>query len=128
MLKTVPYILCVDDEPINLELLKSFLGELYEVECVDNGLACLDSVAQRRPDLILLDVVMPVMDGISCCKKLKASPWSKHIPIIVLSANSAEDEMTEMFELGVDSYITKPFREKRLLKVVSDYLSVSSKI
>ena len=123
MSENKPYLLCVDDDLLNLELMVDFLEEDHELKCVENGQECLDAVAERKPDLILLDLMMPVMDGRECCKILKQTPGVTNIPIIILSAQSYEEDMREMFEMGVDSYITKPFSEKRLRKVIGDYLS-----
>jgi len=119
-----PYILCADDDPINLELVDAYLEGLYEVKCVENGQQCLDSVEERMPDLILLDLMMPIMDGKTCCKALKSSPTTKDIPIIILSAKSYEEDKKEMFKMGVNNYLTKPFSEERLIKVIGDCLSI----
>lgn len=121
MNKSIPYILCVDDDLVNNELVEIYLEDDYEVKCVSNGQECLDAVLQREPDLILLDVMMPVMGGKEVCNRLKNSRETKHIPIVVLSAQSYEDDIKIMLDLGVYSYITKPFDSKQLKKIIDDY-------
>ncbi|NOQ15483.1 MAG: response regulator [Methyloprofundus sp.] len=121
MIKSKPYILCADDDPVNNELVEIYLEDEYEVQCVCNGQECLDAVAQRQPDLILLDVMMPVMGGKETCEYLKNSPDTKHIPIVVLSAQSYEDDIKVMLDLGVYGYITKPFDSQQLKKVIEGY-------
>ena len=123
MNKKIPYILCDDDDSVNNELVEIYLEDDYEVMCVKNGQECLDSVSQRKPDLILLDVMMPVMGGKEVCDHLKNSQDTKHIPIIVLSAQSYEDDIKIMLDQGVNSYITKPFDSKQLKKIIDDYFT-----
>ena len=117
----MPYILCVDDDSVNNELVELYLEDDYEVKCVTNGQECLDVVSHRKPDLILLDVMMPVMGGKEVCDRLKNSQDTKHIPIIVLSAQSYEDDIKSMLSLDVHNYITKPFDSKQLKKIIDDY-------
>ena len=123
MNKKIPYILCADDDSVNNELVELYLEDDYEVKCVSNGQECLDTVLQCKPDLILLDVMMPVMGGKEVCDRLKNSPDTKHIPIIVLSAQSYENDIKSMLSLGVYNYITKPFDSKQLKKIIDDYFT-----
>ncbi len=100
-----PYILCVDDDHINMFLLQHHLKDIYEIKCVVNGQECLDAVKQRKPDLILLDLMMPVMSGIDACKQLKSSEKMNKIPIIIVTAVLKESTKHEMFRLGVNDYL-----------------------
>ena len=124
-------ILIVDDIEDNIESLERLITQFtrkYNVNCTvlqaQNGQKAVDICDENKIDLVFMDIMMPVMNGKECCKVLKSSSDTSDIPIIVLSAKSYEEDLREMFELGIDSYITKPFSEKRLLKVVEDYLSI----
>jgi len=109
------YILGVDDEPVNQVILEELLGEQYELICVDNGRACLDAVKERKPDLILLDINMPLMNGLDTCIALREVPEYKQLPIIFVSALASYDERMAGYDAGGDDYITKPFNERELL-------------
>lgn len=114
------YILVTDDEPINLMILEEVLEDFYEVGTATDGLACLNSVEERRPDLILMDVHMPVMSGIEATNKIKALEGCQNIPIIMVSALASEREVEQGLSTGVNGYITKPFKEEELLEMVDD--------
>jgi CheY-like chemotaxis protein len=116
------YILCVDDDPMNLDLLEAFLEDDYEIRSVADGQQCLDEVAQRRPDLILMDIMMPVMGGREACKRLKASEQTNAIPIIILSGRSFPEDIKKIYDKGADSYLSKPFSEEQLLTSVRAFL------
>lgn len=103
------YLLGVDDEATNRAILEEiFEGEL-ELECVDSGQACLDSISKRVPDIILLDVSMPGMSGLEVCKKIREDGDNQDIPIIFVSALASADEKLAGYEAGGDDYVTKPF-------------------
>jgi putative two-component system response regulator len=103
-------ILLVDDEPANLEMLIEVLEMKYEVIVAINGERALRlATAAPQPDLILLDVVMPGMDGHEVCRRLKADPHTAHIPVIFLSAKSDDDAIHKGLELGAVAYLAKPF-------------------
>jgi two-component system, sensor histidine kinase and response regulator len=104
-----PKILVVDDQPINVHLLKRMLErENMEVRTAQSGQECLDQVEQETPDVILLDVMMPGMDGIEVCQRLKQSEDFKAIPIIFISARSSKEGRLEGLDSGAVDYITKP--------------------
>lgn len=104
-----PKILVVDDQPINVHLLKRMLErEDMDVRTAQSGQECLDEVAREIPDVILLDVMMPGMDGIEVCQQLKQADESKSIPIIFISARSSKEGRMEGLESGAVDYITKP--------------------
>lgn len=104
-----PRVLIVDDTPINLSLMSELLEEWYEVRVANSGKKALRIVeSDRPPDLILLDIMMPEMNGYETCRALKANPLTRDIPVIFLTAmGDAEDEKTG-FDLGAADYITKP--------------------
>jgi DNA-binding response OmpR family regulator len=106
---SVPKILVVDDQPINVQLLKRKLEkESIEVLTAYSGQEALDLVAQTKPDLILLDVMMPAMDGIEVCQRLQGDDSTRHIPIIFITARTSKEGKIEGLGVGAVDYITKP--------------------
>ena len=106
-------ILVVDDEPQIGRLLKTSLGARgYQVAVASDGLAALDMAANWRPDLILLDLGLPLIDGLEVCRQVRA--WSQ-VPIIVLTVRDAEEDKVAALDLGADDYLTKPFGTDELL-------------
>ena len=108
-------ILVVDDEQ-NIRRLISFnLSQKgHEILVARNGKEGLESAQVNQPDLILLDIMMPVMNGFDACQKLKEDPKTKHIPVIVLSAKGQMTDLDEAMRVGADNYITKPFDVEKL--------------
>lgn len=110
MSKASPSILLVDDTPDTLQVLTQFLKEEgYEVRPVLNGFQALAAANNNPPDLILLDIVMPDMDGYEVCTKMKENPATRHIPIIFLTAKSHDENVERGLVLGAVDYITKPY-------------------
>lgn len=104
-----PYILCVDDQAANLAVLESILGEDYALRFARSGAAALEQIRQQVPEMILLDVKMPDMDGYAVCRRVRATAEGESVPIIFLtSLDSMEEEATGL-DLGAVDYITKPF-------------------
>lgn len=104
-----PLILVVDDQPININLLERKLQrESMDVMTASNGKECLEAIAKVTPDLILLDVMMPEMDGIETCERLKKNPETNSIPIIFITARSSKEGKLEGLNVGAVDYITKP--------------------
>jgi len=102
-------ILVVDDTPENIDVIVGALKESYRVKAAKDGRSALKIArGDRQPDLILLDIMMPEMDGYEVCRQLKADPSTSAIPVIFLSARSETPDMTKGFELGAEDYITKP--------------------
>lgn len=121
-----PYtILVVDDEATNIDVLSQILRPFYRVQAVTNGQKAVDRcLSGAMPDLILLDVMMPVMDGYNACKAIKANPDTKDIPIIFVTAkNQVEDEQYGL-EIGAIDYITKPFSPPIILQRVKNHLAL----
>ncbi|MGD9720017.1 MAG: response regulator [Pirellulales bacterium] len=109
-------ILVVDDEEDLLELIRYNLGkEGYQVRCVATGEIALREVRAQLPDLILLDLMLPAVDGLSVCRILKGDPATQHIPVIMVTAKTEEADIVTGLELGADDYITKPFSPRVLL-------------
>ncbi|WP_309380377.1 response regulator [Cerasicoccus frondis] len=118
-------ILVVDDQPINIKLLQRKLErEGYEVLTAFNGQECLNIVSQRKPDLILLDVMMPEMDGIETCEKLKENEETETIPVIFITAKSSKEGKLEGLGVGAVDYITKPIDLEETLARVKTQLRI----
>ncbi len=118
-------ILIIDDTPANLQLLYNILTEEgYSVRPADNGPLGLESVAAEAPDLILLDIRMPGMDGFEVFKRLKSGDHSRNIPVIFISAMDDMENKTKGFSLGAVDYITKPFDPREVLARVATHLTI----
>jgi len=103
-------ILIVDDEIINIELISNLLEPSYEIFTASSGKEAIKSASENHPDLILLDILMPEMDGFKVCKALKSKPTTVNIPVIFLTSKNKDKDEAEGFRLGAVDYIRKPFR------------------
>ncbi|MBD0344507.1 MAG: response regulator, partial [Coleofasciculus sp. Co-bin14] len=118
-------ILIVDDNPINLNLLSEILsGAGYKVRAAISSQIALKAVELTLPDLILLDILMPGMDGYQMCQQLKSSPVTKDIPVIFISALNEVIDKIKAFSMGGVDYITKPFQAEEVLVRVENQLRV----
>lgn len=118
-------ILIVDDLVENLTLLSELVEKLgYQNTFAKNGKQAIENVKKYKPDLILLDLMMPVMNGLECCKKLKSEPEYKDIPIIFITASKEEKYLTKAFELGASDYVTKPFQESEIRARIAHQLTI----
>lgn len=109
-------ILVVDDEPDLLELVQYNLARAgYDVTCVGSGEEALSVVGASRPDLVVLDVLLPGIDGLDVCKKFKGDPQTSAIPIVMLTARGDEADVVTGLEVGADDYLPKPFSPRVLL-------------
>ncbi|MDZ8187990.1 MAG: ATP-binding protein [Nostoc sp. ChiSLP02] len=118
-------ILLADDNADMRDYVKRLLSQQYEVEAVPNGLAALDSVQRRLPDLVLTDVMMPLLDGFGLLQALRADSHTRNIPIILLSARAGEEARVEGLEAGADDYLIKPFSARELLTRVEAALKMA---
>lgn len=120
-----PTILVVDDTPDNITVLCSLLGDQYRNKVATSGEKALRIArSDPKPDLILLDIMMPEMDGYEVCRQLKADSGTRHIPIIFLTAKTQEGDETKGFELGAVDYITKPITPSILMARVHTHLAL----
>lgn len=116
-------ILIVDDEPsivISLEFLMKREG--YEVVIAADGEAALKALAEGRPDLVLLDVMLPRMNGFEVCSRIRANPAWSEVKVLVLTARGRDSEIARGLGLGADAYVTKPFSTRDLVAQVSRLL------
>lgn len=119
-------ILLVDDEPNIVKLTAFHLRRQgYEVASADNGAAGLLQVNAERPDLIILDVMMPIMDGFEMLRTLKANPETSAIPVIMLTCRSLDEDVAHGLVQGADLYMTKPFEMSKLLLAVQRILAAA---
>ena len=117
-------ILVVDDKPNNLKVITSVLGGEYTVSIANSGMNTLRMIDSVKPDLILLDIMMPGMDGIEVCQRLKQNPNTSGIPIIFLTAKTDIEDIVKGFESGAVDYITKPFNPTEVRMRVKNHLSL----
>jgi putative two-component system response regulator len=118
-------ILVVDDTPDNLIMMSELLKDEYKVKVANNGEKALKiSQSQTPPDLILLDIMMPVMDGYEVCRQLKANPQTQHISVIFLTAKTDATDETKGLEIGAIDYITKPINPAILMARVKTHLDI----
>jgi putative two-component system response regulator len=117
-------VLIVDDTADNITLLTYLLGNHYKNKVATNGQKALQIAFKEPPDLILLDIMMPGMDGYTVCRELKANPATKDVPVIFLTARSQEDDEARGFELGAVDYITKPISPPILMARVQTHISL----
>ncbi|AIQ12301.1 chemotaxis protein CheY [Paenibacillus durus] len=122
MLDLRPVVLVVDDTPDNIALLSGLLKESYRVKIATNGEKALAVAKSAPPDLILLDIMMPVMDGYETCRRLKMDKELEDIPVIFLTAKEEAEDENKGFELGAVDYITKPISAPVLLSRVKTHL------
>jgi signal transduction histidine kinase/DNA-binding NarL/FixJ family response regulator len=120
-------VLVVDDNADMLNYLERILGRIYRVTTATNGRQALEKITSTRPDLILSDIMMPVMDGVELLKTIKANPLTAQIPVVLLSARAGEESRIEGYEVGADDYLTKPFSTRELLARVKAQVSISKK-
>lgn len=111
-------VLLVDDEKFNFEMLALGLGEHVQLSYVANGHEALSYSVEKKPDIILLDICMPGIDGYDTCRLLKNTPETSSIPIILLSGLDNEQEVEEGYNAGCDDYLTKPFQMTELMNKI----------
>ena len=117
-------ILVVDDEPTIVRLMEFILARQgHQMLVAVNGEQALELAKEHSPDLILLDIMMPRIDGYEVARTLRSDPANEHLPIIMLSAKAQDEDVRKGMEVGVNEYITKPFHPEHLVHVVSGYLS-----
>ncbi len=120
--KNIPVILVAEDNPELNDFIKNSLDNLYHVITVSNGAEGFEIASLRLPDVIISDVMMPVMDGFKFCDKIKTNPTTSHIPFIILSAKTTYESRMTGLQKGADDYLTKPFSVEELLSKIKNIL------
>lgn len=122
-------ILVVDDKPSNVKALRVKLSDAgYDIMEATSGGEALDRIESHAPDLVLLDVMMPGMDGYETCRRIKARPTTDFLPVILVTAKTETEDLVEGFESGADDYVTKPFKPVEILARVRAMLRIRSMI
>ena len=112
-------VLLVDDDEDNVRILRSFLLRRgYEVRIARDGSSALASVRQQRPDVILLDVMMPGMDGMQVLDHLKLDPKTASIPVVMVTAKTQDEDVLAGYQSGAEYYVTKPFTPRQILRAI----------
>ena len=118
-------VLAVDDIPLNLVLVKKMLSRFnFQMETASGGQEALDSIARSKPDLVLLDLMMPGIDGFEVIRRLRANPDTADIRIVILTALTSGEDVSKGFNMGANDYIMKPIIMERLLTSVVTQLSM----
>jgi two-component system, cell cycle response regulator DivK len=117
------HILIVEDQEDNRQILRDLLGNAgYALSEAENGEQALAAVAARRPDLILMDVQLPIMDGYEATRRIKADPATRSIPVIVVTSYALSGDDTKARAAGCDAYVSKPYSPRQLLAKVKEFL------
>ena len=117
-------ILIVDDDPITINLLRLILEPAgYETCSAQNGVDALKMVAETTPDIILLDIMMPIMDGLTVCKELRTQAETKTLPILILSTNALASSVKAVMAAGATKYLFKPISRDNLIQEVNRAIS-----
>ena len=120
------HVLITDDEPLNLELMEEVLEDYYQVTCVSSGQECLTYLESNTPDILLLDVAMPGINGYEVCKRIKADE-ELTLPILFVSARGSLEERLTGYEAGGDDYLVKPFNNQELIAKVNNMVTYLDK-
>lgn len=123
-----PTVLIIDDNKDIQKLIIEIIGQTYNVMTADNGRTGLKLAAKYIPDLIICDVMMPVMDGLTCCREIKNEVSTSHIPVLMLTACSLEEQRVQGYESGADGYLSKPFNGSVLKARCSNLISNRKRI
>ena len=116
-------ILVVEDQEDNRRILRDLLGNAgFELIEAESGEDAMSAVMTRRPDLILMDIQLPVVDGYEATRRIKANPDLRHIPIIVVTSYALSGDEEKARAAGCDGYVTKPFSPRQLLAKIKEYL------
>ncbi len=121
-------LLVVDDTEINIDILLELLSDTYEITVALDGSSALEIVAEEEIDLVLLDIMMPNMDGYEVCEILKSNKKTKNIPVIFITAKIDEDSIEKAYDVGGIDYVTKPFKPKELLARIKTQLTMQELI
>ena len=118
-------VLIVDDVPLNILLIKKMLSQYtFEIRTANGGQAALDAIKTKKPDLLLLDLMMPGIDGFEVIRRLLADDSTKDLPIIILSALNSEQDISKGFQLGANDFINKPIIMEKLLASVTTQINL----
>lgn len=116
-------ILVVEDEESLLKLESILLTTRgYKVSGVTDGLKAMEEIGRERPDLVLLDIMIPGIDGFEVCRRIKADPATASLPVVMLTAKKSSADQSRGMEAGADAYVTKPFKSGKIIEIVEGLL------
>ena len=119
-------LLMVDDVPLNLLVVTKMLTRFnFRIRTAANGVEALEKMAEEKPDLVLLDILMPQMDGFEALQHIRSNPNTKDTRVVILSALNSTEDIVKGFNLGANDFITKPIIMEKLISCVSDQLRLS---
>jgi DNA-binding response OmpR family regulator len=119
-------VLIVDDEDLTRQMIAMFMKmDGYDTAEAEDGVDALEKVAKRQPDAIILDVMMPIMDGITMCKQLRSNPATASIPVLMLSGRSQLGAEEEGLDAGANAYMKKPMEPKEMMTVLREIMMQS---
>ena len=118
-------VLAVDDSDLNLEVIKEILDDEYELKMARSGKEALDVAVDFQPDVVLLDIMMPDIDGYEVCQQIRANPALRHTRVIMVSAKAMTSERIEGYQAGANVYIAKPFDENELLAKIRQQIRLA---
>ena len=122
-------VLIVDDEPLTQDMLRLMLEPAgFRVTSAEHGVEALEKIQESKPDIVLLDVMMPHMDGITVCKKLRSDPKTAALPVIMLSGKTHLNAVEEGLDAGANRYLSKPMSRADLIKNLKEVLGETSVI
>src|SRR5262249_28037504 len=123
----VPRVLVVEDNAVNLELVRQLLEDRFEIDAARDGLAGVEAALQRPPDVILMDLSLPKLDGFGAVARLRADPRTRAIPIVAVTANAMKADRDRALASGFDAYVTKPIDEDELIATIERELARASR-
>lgn len=116
-------IILAEDEPMNAKIaIYRLEKEGYSVAHYSDGEMIIDAIRNKKPDLVLLDIMLPIKDGITIFREMKADDQMKNIPVVFLTAKSNDNDVREANAMGANGYVTKPFSPDKLIKVINEVL------
>ncbi len=122
-------VLIVDDEDLTRQMIAMFMKmDGYDTVEAEDGVDALEKVAKRQPDAIILDVMMPVMDGITMCKKLRKNPATASIPVLMLSGRSQLGAEEDGLDAGANAYMKKPMEPKEMMVILNELMMQSDAV
>lgn len=119
-----PHVLVVDDEYFNFEMLSMALSDAFKFSYAESGKSCLSNAIADPPDVILLDVCMPGLDGYDTCRMLKNTPETRDIPVLMVSGLESDQEKQAGFDAGCDAYVVKPFSMQSLSEKIKNMVQI----
>jgi two-component system cell cycle response regulator len=115
-------VLIVDDEVVNIRIIEAYLNKEYEIKTAQNGTEAMEKISQDKPDIVLLDIMMPYISGYDVCKSIKENDATRFIPVVMITALSELEAKIKATEIGADDYLTKPINRIELFTIVKSLL------